>query len=321
MVILSQLSMLRRTAEARSCIVDAMIPLPLREIGRDTFSAFSRHGGRVLGGAIAFYALLSVAPLLLIALHVAGLLTSQDAARAALTHDMARWIGTDGAGTLSTLLDRAGHSRSGPLATVLGATLLLYASTRLFSALEFALHQMWEVHAKSGVGFRGKALRQLRKRSLAFVLVVLIGLILVALVIEKSALAAASHLFDDRVPGVVHVGEGFASFVITTGLFAAIFRVLPEVRMRSRDLLFGAVVTSLLFSLGTSLVGLYIAHKGTSSTFGAAGSLVVLLLWVHYSAQIFFLGVAFTSVWAKRQGHPIEPTERAVRVVVEADEG
>ncbi len=298
-----------------------MIPLPLREIGRDTFAVFSRHGGRVLGGAIAFYALLSVAPLLLIALHVAGLLTNEDAARTALVHDMTRWIGADGARTLASLLDRVQHSRSGPLSTVFGGALLIYAATRLFSALEFALHQMWEVHAKSGVGFRGKALRQLRKRSLAFVLVVLIGIILVALVVEKSVLAAASHLFDDRVPGIVHVGEGLASFVITTGLFAAIFRVLPEVRMRSRDLLFGALVTSLLFTLGTSLVGLYIAHKGTSSTFGAAGSIVVLLLWVHYSAQIFFLGVAFTSVWAKRKGHPIEPTERAVRVRVEAEEG
>ncbi len=287
---------------------------------RETLHAFSSRGGRLLGGAIAFYALLSVAPMLLIAVHLAGVLTGREAARAALVADLARWIGRDGAHTLAEILDRAEHAPSGALSTVLGAVLLAYASTRLFSALEYALHHMWDVQAKTGRGLKGKAWKQLRKRALGFAMVLLVGATLVLLVAIKTTLAAVGKLLPIEIPFAWHAVEALASFAIATGLFAAVFRILPDVRMAARDLLVGALATAAMFSVGTTLIGLWIGRKGVASTWGAAGSMVMLLLWVHYCAQIFFLGASFTGVWARRRGRRIEPNEHAVRVLVEHDE-
>lgn len=287
---------------------------------RDTLHAFSTRGGRLLGGAIAFYALLSVAPMLLIAIQVAGMLTGRETARAALVSDLGRWIGRDGARTIAQLLDRAEHAPTGALSSVLGALLLVYASTRLFSALEYALHHMWDVQSKPGRGLKGKAWKQLRKRGLGFAMVLLVGVILVLLVFVKATLAAVTKLLPIQIPFAWHALEALASFVIATGLFAAVFRILPDVRIANRDVLVGALVTAALFSVGTALIGLYIGRKGVASTWGAAGSIVVLLLWVHYCAQIFFLGVSFTGVWARRRGRRIEPNEHTVRVLVEHED-
>jgi len=288
---------------------------------RDTYRTFARRGGRILGGAIAFYSMLSIAPLLIIAVHLAGVLTTADRARDALVADLSRWIGSDGAATLASMLSRAERSDRGPLSSALSVALLLYASTRLFGALQFSLHQMWGVQARSGHGVRAKALGQLRKRSLRFLMVLLVGAVIVALVALKSTFAAANSVIGGRLnlSGFEHVLEVTLSFGVTTLLFLAVFKLLPEVVMATRDVLVGAVVTSVLFSIGTTAVALWLGRKGIESTWGAAASIVMLLLWVHYSAQIFFFGAAFTDAWARRQGRPIEPNEHSVALVASDD--
>ncbi len=294
---------------------------PARGLLGDTFQTFSRRGGRILGGAIAFYSMLSIAPMLIIAVHVAGMLTTADRARDALVTDLARWIGADGAATIAGMLARAQRSHRGPLSSGLSIALLVYASTRLFGALQFSLHQMWGVQARSGKGVKAKALGQLRKRSLRFFMVLLVGAVIVALVAIKTTLAAASAVIGGKldVSGADRVIELFVSFGITTALFVAIFRLLPEVVMETRDVVTGAVVTSVLFSLGTTAVGIWLGRRGIESTWGAATSIVMLLLWVHYSAQIFFLGAAFTEAWARRKGRPIAPNEHSVALVADEE--
>jgi membrane protein len=290
----------------------------MREVLRETLRTFSRRGGRVLGGAIAFYSLMSIAPMLVIAIHIAGVLTTESRARDALSHDLARWIGPSGAHTIASMLTRTSEHRLS-LGSVLSVALLIYASTRLFGALEFSLHQMWGVQYRSTKGISGLARSQLRKRSYRFAMVLIVGVILVALVIFKSFVAATSDVIGGRfnVGPLFHLFELAMSFAITTGLFYAVFRVLPDVRIANGDLALGALITALLFTLGSSAIGLYIGHKGIESTWGAAGSIVMLMLWVHYSAQIFFLGVAFTGAHAAARGRPIQPNEHTIAVRAE----
>jgi membrane protein len=294
---------------------------PWRGLLSDTYRTFSRRGGRILGGAIAFYSMLSIAPMLIIAVHVAGMLTTANRAREALVADLSRWIGPDGADTIAAMLVRAQRSGRGPLSGALGIALLVYASTRLFGALQFSLHQMWGVQSRSGRGVKAKALGQLRKRSLRFVMVIFVGVVIDALVAVKATLAAASGVIGGKldVSGFERVVELLVSFGVTTVLFVAIFRLLPEVVMETRDVLLGAFVTSLLFSLGTTAVGVWLGRRGIESSWGAATSIVMLLLWVHYSAQIFFLGAAFTEAWARRSGRPIAPNEYSVALVADED--
>lgn len=291
----------------------------MRAVLGDTFRTFSKRGGRILGGAIAFYSLLSIAPLLLIAIHAAGLLTTEGRAREALSHDLARWIGEGGARTIVTLLVRADGSRGLSVGSALSIGLLLYASTRLFGALEFSLHQMWGVQPRSTVGLKGLAKSQLRKRAFRFLMVLLCGAILVALVVLKTTLAAASEVIGGRldVRPLWHVVELTSSFVITAALFLAVFRVLPEVKLALEDAVVGALTTAVLFTLGSAGIGYWIGRKGIESTWGAAGSIVMLMVWVHYSAQIFFLGAAFTAARARARGRPISPNEHSVAVRVD----
>lgn len=290
---------------ARSLVVDA---------GR----SYSRHGGRTLASAVAFSALLSVAPMLYIALGLASIVIGDDLGRASVMQDLSRWIGVDGASTIFALLDRAANAERSGLAHALGLVVLVYASTRLFSQMKRALDQMWEISPRSGRGLKGKGALQLRRRGLSLLLVVFVGVLIVAVVIVKTILAASTHLFDDTFGHVLlRAGEMVISLVTTTLMFAALFKLLPDARLAWRDAWRGALVTSVLFSIGATLIGLYLGHKALGIAYGPGGSIVLLLLWVHYSAQVFFFGAAVTGELARRRGHPIEPNENGVRIVIQ----
>lgn len=277
------------------------------ELLKESFRAFSRNGGRLLGGAVAFYSLLSIAPILVIALHVAGSVTDGEATRLALLSDVARWTGPDGAKTLGDILERADQAARVPGAAT--GILLLYASTRLSSQLKRALNQMWGVPNPQSDGIHGKISEQLRKRALALLFVIFVGAILLLLVGLKAAIMAVAEVI--HVPGVWRAAEAVASLAIATSLFGAIFKLLPDARIAARDALLGALVTAVLFTLGTHALGAYLAHEHAAQAFGPAGSLVMLLLFAHYSAQIFFFGAAFTAAHARLRGAGLEPTTRA----------
>lgn len=281
------------------------------EYARATWRTFSDHGGRLLSGAIAFYALLSIVPMCVIALWFASLLTSETAARRALLDDMTRWVGESGAQTIGTMLAAAEHGTTGASASLVGGLVLVYAATRLFSALTRALNVLWDLPRPQASGFKAKAFRELRKRGSAFLIVAFVGVLLTLLVVVKIMLAAAENVVDPMLAAswLWRSIEALASFFTCSVLFAIVFWVLPNGKIALRDLVVGALVTAALFSAGDQVISMYVARKGSHSVYGAATSLVLLLLWVHYSSQVFFLGAAFTSVHAKACGRPITPRQ------------
>lgn len=289
-----------------------------RALAGAVLRSYARHSGRMLASAVAFSALMSIAPLLVIALGLASAVVGDELGRASVHEDLARWIGREGADTIFALLDHTSVRGHGVLASVLGGLVLAYASTRLFSQLKRALNHMWDVHARSTQGFRNKVLRQVRRRGLSLLLVAFVGVLIVVVVLVKTAIAAGTHELADHAARVVwQGGETVVSLATTTIMFAALFKVLPDARIAWRDALRGALVTSVLFQIGTTIIGLYLGHKALDGLYGPGASLVLLLLWVHYSAQVFFLGAAVTGELARRRGFPIEPNEHGVRIVIE----
>lgn len=294
----------------------------IRSVLREAARQYSRHGGRTLASAVAFATLLSIAPLLFIALSIASITVGDAASRASVFEDLSRWVGREGAETIFALLDRAGSSTRSGLASVIGGIVLAYASTRLFSQMKRALNQMWNVHARSGRGFKAKVVSQVRKRGLSLLLVLLVGLVIIAVVIVKTITAAAAHeFFDDRAARFLfRASEMLITLVTTTAMIAALFKWLPDAKLQWRDALRGALVTAILFAIGTTLISLYIGHKTLDVLYGPGGSLVVVLLWVYYSAQVFFFGAAVTGELARRRGAPIQPDQYGVRIVIDTGE-
>lgn len=274
----------------------------------------------MLANAIAFSSILSIAPLLYIALGLAGMVIGSRAGRDNVLHDLARWVGDDGANAIFSLIDRIGAAGGSGLTRVLGTAFLIYASTRLFSQMKAALDHMWDVHAKSGRGWRAKGSKQLRKRALALLLVLFVGVQIVAVVAIKTFLAASMGMLDDAVAhAVFRLGEVVISLATTTLTFAALFKLLPDVKLAWRDAWRGAFVTAVLFSFGATLIGWYLGHKALDASYGPAASVILVLLWVYYSAQVFFFGAAVTGELARRRGHPIEPDDNGVRIVIHDD--
>lgn len=283
---------------------------------KETVRSFASHGGRVLGAATAFYAVLSVAPMLLLAVVFTGAVTSREEARRAIVADLELWIGSSGAHTVGELLDELAAQGHGPFTGALGLLVLVWASARLFSQLRYSLNHLWGVReVGGGAPLSRHALRQARRKLSAIVMVFVVVVVLMATVLGKAALAAAARHLGTTVEAGWHVVELAVSFVVITTLCVAVFKVLPAARIGWRDAIVGAVVTAALFSAGAVVIGSYLGVQATSSAYGAAGSLVVLLLWVYYAAHAFFLGAAFTRAYAERHGRGLELLDGAVRIV------
>ncbi len=272
------------------------------------FSRYSRRSGGLLAGSVAFFSLLSIVPVLFIAISVAGWGARGEPARKTLILELSRWIGRGGADTVADILGRQGGGES--VATrVFHAAVVIYMSTRLFSQLRRSINHLWDIEPPSANGVRETLLKQARRFLSSVLMVTLVEALLLALVAVKTGLALASARLtpDLDAPRLARVVELLVSFGVVTLIFAAIFRLLPDARIAWRDLWGGALVTALLFSVGTTLVSIYLSQKAMDETFGDGGAIVMLLLWVNYSAQIFFFGVAFTGEWAERRGGGILP--------------
>ena len=273
----------------------------VRELASATFSRYSRRSGRLLAGALAFYAMLSVAPLCLIALQIAGTFLGEAAARAALVENLERWVGSSGAETIVGLVDRV-HRPDGGIRSALTLLLLFYASTRLFSQLRRALDILWDVPIPERKGFVAKLSHQLQKRALSFVLACGVGLVLVVIVFVRAAYAIGAEALGAESPAGARAVAALVSYVVTTLMFATVLKVLPTQKIPWRDALLGGAVTAILFSFGTMAVSAYLAHKGVNATYGEAGAVIVLVLWMHYSSQVFLIGASFTGESAVRRG-------------------
>jgi membrane protein len=269
---------------------------------KEAVSAWIDDYAPSMGAALSYYTLFSLAPLLIIVIAVAGMIFGQDAAQGAIVAQMRGLIGEEGAVAIEGMLKAAREPAKGTVATIVGVVTLLIGSTAVFSELQSALDRIWRspVNAtKSGI------LHLLRTRVLSFGLVLGLGFLLMVSLVVSAALAALGTWWGSGAQGweTALVVINFAvSFGIFTVLFAMIYKIMPSVKISWHDVWTGAGVTALLFVIGKLLIGLYLGKSSIASGFGAAGSLVVLVAWVYYSAQVFLLGAEYTWVYAHRCG-------------------
>jgi membrane protein len=265
-----------------------------------------------LGASLAFYTLFAIAPVLLVATAIAGAVFGPEAVRGEIVGQLDHLVGREGALAVQSLLEGASQRRAGIMATVVGAIAFLIASTGAFLELQVALNAIWRVKPRPSGHLRAFVLDRLR----SFGLVVAIGfLLLVSLAVTTALAALNAWLFDisPANPVLWNLVNTLVSIVVTTGLFALLFRFLPDVRLRWRDVTTGAVVTAVLFTMGQQVIGLYLGQSTIASSYGAAGSMMILLLWVYYSCQILLFGAEFTRVWAARHGGKVKPEAFAVK--------
>ena len=264
-----------------------------------------------LAAALSYYTLFSLAPLLLIAIGVAGLVFGREAAQNQIVETLQGMIGQDSAKAVQEMIQASSEKpKTGMLSTIIGFVALLFGAGGVVGQLQTSLNKMWEVTPKPGQGIWGF----LRQRFFSFAMVLAIGfLMLVSLVVTAVLSSFTSMLtsFLGDATFVAHAIDILVSFGFVTLLFALIYKYVPDVEIQWRDVWVGAALTSILFTVGKYLIGLYIGTSGVSSTFGAAGSLITILVWVYYSSLIFFLGAEFTRVYATQYGSGVAPAENA----------
>jgi membrane protein len=263
-----------------------------------------------LGASLAYYTLFAIAPVLLVATAIAGMVFGAEAVRGEIVDQLDHLIGRDGAHAVQNLLEGASQRRGGIVATVLGSIAFVVAATGAFLELQAALNTIWRVKPNPGANLKAFLMDRLR----SFGLVVAIGFLLMVSLAVTAALAALNAWLASRSPSIPLAWSAvnvLVSLAVSTALFALLYRFLPDVRLRWRDVTTGAFVTAVLFTIGQQLIGLYLGQSSVASSYGAAGSVMILLLWVYYSCQILLLGVEFTRVYAQRHGAKAHPESYA----------
>jgi membrane protein len=285
------------------------------EMLKMTYSDWSEDKAPRLGAALAYYTVFSLAPLLVIVLAVAGLLFDAEAVRSQISQQTG--LGQQGEEGLAMLVEGAEKHEGGLLATILSVVAILFGATGVFIQIQDALNTIWEVEPKPGQGVRGF----IKNRLLSFAMILVIGFLLLVLLAVSAALHGIQEYMGDLLPmpgwtaQLLDVGVSFGGVTL---LFALIFKYLPDIKIGWRDVWLGAAVTALLFTLGKFLLGLYLGRASVASAYGAAGTLLIIMLWAYYSSQILFFGAEFTQVYAKSYGTRIQPAEHARPITAEA---
>ena len=272
---------------------------------RDSIYSFLEDEALTRGAAIAFYTVTSIGPVLFIVVAIAGLAFGQKAASGALSSELAGLVGQQSAEMLQSAIQSASGKTSGILATSVGIVMLIITASGVFTEMQQTLNVIWRA-----VPQRTTVSALLRARALSLGLVAALGFLLLASLVISAILTALSDYIDALLPSghLVLLALNFiTSFVLITILFAAIYKVLPDKPIEWRDVLVGAIATALLFTVGKFLIGLYLGSSTIASSYGAAGGLIIALLWVYYSAQIFLLGAEFTKVFAHLHGSRARP--------------
>ncbi len=278
---------------------------------KDTFNEWNEHKAPRLGAALAYYTLFSIAPLLIVVIAMAGLVFGQRAAEGQLVGEIRGLVGDEGAKLIQSMIENARQPASSIAATLIGLATLLLGALGVFAQLQDALNTIWGVAPKPGRG----VLSIIQDRLLSFTMVLGTGFLLLVSLIISTALAALGKFFGQLMPippFILELINFVMSFAVITLLFALIFKYLPDAHTAWNDVWIGAAVTSLLFTIGKLLIGWYLGNNAVGSTYGAAGSLVVILLWIYYSAQILLFGAEFTQVYANRYGSRIIPHPDAI---------
>ena len=266
---------------------------------KETVNGYIEDEALSRGAAIAYFTVFSIAPMLVICIAIAGLVFGQQAAQGAIVDQLQGLMGKQGAEAIQTMVASAGNKSSGIWATVIGIVTLLVTATGVFGEMQAALNVIWKAQAKAGV----TAL--LRARAASLGLIAALGFLLIVSLVASTALTAAGDYLNSFLPGartILGVVNFTVSFLLISLLFAAVYKILPDRRLAYKDVAVGAVATAFLFTVGKTLIGLYIGSSSVASSYGAAGALVIVLLWIYYSSQIFLLGAEFTKVWASHHG-------------------
>ncbi|MDB5115597.1 MAG: ribonuclease [Mucilaginibacter sp.] len=279
-----------------------------------TFSGFIDDNGLKLSASLAYYTVFSLAPLLILVISLAGLFLGNDAAANKLYPQISQYVGSQAALQIQEMLKSLQLSGKTGVAVIIGVVTLLVGASSIFVEIQDSLNMIWRVKAKPKKGW----LKLIQNRFLSFSLIVSLGfLLLVSLVINflMDALSKKLLHFLPYITGLLIKGINLGiTLIVISVLFGIIFKVLPDVKIRWKDVRSGAIFTALLFMLGQYIIGLYIQYTAQNSTYGAAGSIIVILLWIYYTAAILYVGAEFTQVYAEAIGSHIEPAEYAVHV-------
>jgi membrane protein len=282
---------------------------------KGTFSEFGEDNVLRLSAALAYYAMFSIGPLLVIVVGLAGLAFGHESVHKQIEGQLKDMIGPSGANTISSMMAAQKHGTS-LIATIVGLVALLFGAGGVFGALQDSLNTIWEVKSKPGAGIWAI----LRARFLSFSMVLGIGFLLLVSMALTTFLTAVTGSLGSQLPiseVLAHALNFIVSFGVITVLFAMIFKYLPDVKVPFRKVWVGAIGTAFLFTIGKYLLGLYLGRASTTSSFGAAASVIVILMWVYYASVILFFGAEFTQVYAKQTGTKVVPRKYAVPVTRE----
>ena len=266
---------------------------------KDTVSGFIEHEDLTRGAAIAYYTIFSIAPLLIIVIAIAGLAFGRDAAEGAIVGQLSELIGKQSAEILQSMIQSASHQGAGILATIIGIGTLLLTATGAFTEIQSALNAIWKAAPSAALS------ELVRARLVSLGLIATLGFLMLVSLLVSAGLTALGGYMSDLFPGghfLMSLLISTISLVLISALFAAIYKILPDKPIAWRDVAVGSVITAILFTIGKSLIGLYIGSSGVASSYGAAGALLILLLWVYYSAQIFLVGAEYTRAYAQAHG-------------------
>ena len=295
----------------------ATIPGPLRRawtLTRDTITLWLDSNAFGHAGSLAFYTLFSLAPVVIIAVTVIGLVFGEDAAQGEIVAQLEDLMGTEAALAVQRAVAHSRIQESGLLPSLLGVGALVVGATTVFAQMQFSLNTVWGVVARPG---RSSVSIFLKNRLLSLTVVLTIGFVMLVSLLVGVVLRAVLHFTHRYVPEVAALlggAEMLLSWLASALLFGAIFKVLPDVVLRWRDVVVGALVTAALFSIGRYGIAMYLTYTATASTYGAAGSVVLILLWVYYSSLILLFGAAFTRTHLEARGLAVVPRNSAVRV-------
>jgi len=284
------------------------------ELAKATWAEFNEDKVPRLGAALAYYTIFSLAPLLIIVIAVAGLVFGQGQAQEALLGQLHGLIGAQGADMIQTMIDSTRRPAAGAFATIFGLGTLIFGAIGAFNQLHDALNTIWEVKPKPHQSLIDK----IRSRVLSLSMVLVVAFLLMASLAVSAGLSAGGAFLSAQLPFVAKwiltVLNFVISFAVITLLFALMFKYMPDAKIAWRDVWIGAAITALLFTIGKSLIGLYLGQSSAGAAYGTAGALVILLIWIYYSAQIFLMGAEFTQVYASRYGQRVMPDKNAVAV-------
>jgi membrane protein len=272
---------------------------------RDTVNAYIEDDALSRGAAIAYYTVFAIAPVLVIVIAIAGLAYGEEAARGAIVGQLRGMMGKEAAEAVQTMVASASNKTTGRFAAVLGIGTLLVTASGIFGEMQAGLNKIWRAEPHTST-----VTRLLRARAVSLGLVAALAFLLMVSLAASAAITAFSHMLQNVLPNIdllLHAVNVVLSIVLISALFAVIYKVLPDKPISWHDVGVGSVVTAVLFTIGKTIIGLYIGSSQVASSYGAAGALVIVLLWIYYSAQIFLIGAEFTRVWAAHHGSRAAP--------------